>query len=258
MNTAQFAQLNNMINNMNNVNICDANCQKRKKVDRLRTQYKNAENKLKNAPAEIKATRQAYYLEDPTKGSEYYNQYTEKKYKDEAKSEVTNWNNTLINPLYNQIKSKITYYKSQEYYKNNVKDLYNYHSTTLQELNNDVEKTNAKKYTNDRLAYYYDYNSSIVNGFNNNMFYIYWILTGISILLFLYKKQFRNASYYPFIVLILVTPFIMHKFYELVFSKIKHASVNNLFFIYFIIIISLFFIFNFLSNLPFVNNLQPE
>ena len=34
MNNAQFAQLNKMINNMNNVNICDANCQKRKKVDR--------------------------------------------------------------------------------------------------------------------------------------------------------------------------------------------------------------------------------
>ena len=83
MNNAQFAQLNNMINNMNNVNICDANCQKRKKVDRLRTQYKNAENKLQNAPAEIKATRQAYYLEDPAKGSEYYNQYMEKKYKDD-------------------------------------------------------------------------------------------------------------------------------------------------------------------------------
>ena len=81
MNNAQFAQLNNMINNMNNVNICDANCQKRKKVDRLRTQYKNAENKLQNAPAEIKATRQAYYLEDPAKGSEYYNQYMEKNIK---------------------------------------------------------------------------------------------------------------------------------------------------------------------------------
>ena len=72
------------------------------------------------------------------------------------------------------------------------------------------------------------------------------------------KKQFNNPSYYPFIVLILVTPFLLHKSYELVFSNLKHAKVNNLFFIYFVLIISLFFIFNFLSKLPFSNNLQPE
>ena len=53
MNPEQLNQLNNMINNMNNINICDAACQKKKKVERLRTQYNNAKNKLKNAPQEI-------------------------------------------------------------------------------------------------------------------------------------------------------------------------------------------------------------
>ena len=143
-------------------------------------------------------------------------------------------------------------------YQNNVRDLYNYHSEQLDNLKEKVEKTTSDKYTNDRLAYYYDYNSGVVNSFNNVMFYIYWILTGISVFIFLKKRQFRNVAYYPFIVLVLVTPFIMHKFYELAFSNIKHAKINNLFFIYFVIIISLFFIFNFLSNLPFANNLQPE
>lgn len=258
MNSGQLNQLNNLINNMNNSSICDAQCQKRKKVDRLRTQHKNAENKLVNAPSEIHATRKAYYLEDPSKGSDYYSQYMEKKYKSEAQKEVSDWNNTLINPLIKQINAKITYYTSQEYYRNNVKDLYDYHDSTLRNLKDDVERTNAEKYTNDRLAYYYDYNSGVVNSFNNFMFYIYWILTGITVFLFLYKKQFYNATYYPFIALILVTPFIMHKFYEIAFSNIKHAKVNNLFFIYFVIIISLLFIFNFLSNLPFANNLHPE
>ena len=90
------------------------------------------------------------------------------------------------------------------------------------------------------------------------MFYLYWILVAIAVFLFLYKKQFKNIAYYPFIVLILVSPFIMHKFYDLAFSNIKHAKINNLFFIYFVIIISLFFIFNFLSNLPFSNIPQPQ
>ena len=90
------------------------------------------------------------------------------------------------------------------------------------------------------------------------MFYLYWTLAAIAIFLFLYKKQYFDASYYPFIILIIVSPFLMHKFYELAFSNIKHAKINNLFFIYFIIIITLFFTFNFLSKLPFVNNLQPE
>ena len=121
----------------------------------------------------------------------------------------------------------------------------------LRDLKQKVEDTTAKKYTNDRLAYYYDYNSGVVNSFNNSMFYIYWTLTTISIFLFLYKKQFNNASYYPFIILIIVTPFFLHKSYELVFSNIKHAKINNLFFIYFVLIITLFFILIFSPNYLF-------
>ena len=43
---------------------------KAKKMERLRTQYNNAKNKLNNAPAEIKATRKAYFIEDPSKGAQ--------------------------------------------------------------------------------------------------------------------------------------------------------------------------------------------
>ena len=258
MNPEQLNQLNNMINNMNNINICDAECQKKKKVERLRTQYNNAKNKLKNAPQEIIKAREAYYLEDPSKGANYYAQYMEKEIKEKGEKKVKDWNESLINPLVDKIKSKISYLTSQEYYKKNVKNLYDFKSSSLDELKQEVEDTNSKKYTNDRLAYYYDYNTSLVNSFNDKMFYLYWILVAIAVFLFLYKKQFKNIAYYPFIVLILVSPFIMHKFYDLAFSNIKHAKINNLFFIYFVIIISLFFIFNFLSNLPFSNIPQPQ
>ena len=245
-----------MITNMNNINVCYATSQKQKKIDRLRTDFNNARNRLQNAPAEIEQTKKAYYIE--WKGADYYNNEMESEYKKEATKEVNDWNKTLINPLIDKMNNKVVYYTSQSYYENNVKDLYNYQEDMLRDLKQKVEDTTSKKYTNDRLAYYYDYNSGVVNSFNNGMFYIYWTLTTISIFLFLYKKQFNNASYYPFIVLILVTPFLLHKSYELVFSNLKHAKVNNLFFIYFVLIISLFFIFNFLSKLPFSNNLQPE
>lgn len=251
-----YNQINSMITNMNNINVCDAACQKQKKIDRLRTDFNNARNRLQNAPAEIEETKKAYYTE--WKGADYYNNEMESEYKKEAQKEVDDWNKTLINPLIDKMNNKVVYYTSQSYYQNNVKDLYNYQEDMLRDLKEKVEDTTSKKYTNDRLAYYYDYNTGLVNSFNNGMFYIYWTFTAISILLFLYKKQFYNSSYYPFMLLILVTPFLLHKSYELVFSNLKHAKVNNLFFIYFVLIISLFFIFNFLSNLPFSNNLQPE
>lgn len=254
--TIDYKQINSMITNMNNINVCDAACQKQKKIDRLRTDFNNARNRLQNAPAEIEQTKKAYYIE--WKGADYYNNEMESEYKKEATKEVNDWNKTLINPLIDKMNNKVVYYTSQSYYENNVKDLYNYQEDMLRDLKQKVEDTTSKKYTNDRLAYYYDYNSGVVNSFNNSMFYIYWTLTTISIFLFLYKKQFNNASYYPFILLILATPFLLHKSYELVFSNLKHAKVNNLFFIYFVLIISLFFIFNFLSKLPFSNNLQPE
>ena len=258
MPTNPLAQVDDIINNMNKINMCDADCVRKKKVSRLKTQLNNATNTYNNGPNQIKELTKSYYLEDPTKGAQYYNNYIETEFKAKAQTEVDDWNITLINPLVNTINNKINYYKTQEYYSNNVNDLYDYHTTNIEDLKQKKEDTNAKKYTNDRLAYYYDYNSSVVDGFNNTMFYFYWILTGISIFLFLYKKQFHNASYYPFIILIIVAPFITHKFYELTFSKIKHASINNLFFIFFIVIVSLFFVFNFLSKLPFNKVLQPE
>ena len=71
---------------------------KSKKIDRLRTQYNNAKNRLNNAPAEIEATRKAYFIEDHI-GTQYYTQYMENEYKKEAEKEVNDWNETLINPL---------------------------------------------------------------------------------------------------------------------------------------------------------------
>ena len=185
---------------------------KKEKIDRLRTQYNAARNRKANAP-EIEATRKAYFIED--KGSQYYTQYMENEYKKEAQKEVADWNNTLIKPLVSKMKDRANYYTSQSLYQNNVRDLYNYHEEQLDDLKEKVENTTLDKYTNDRLAYYYDYNSGVVNSFNNVMFYIYWILTVISIFIFLKKRQFRNAAYYPFIILILVTPFISINFMNL-------------------------------------------
>ena len=97
MSNDQLSKLNDMISNMNNMNVCDAACQKKKKVDRLRVQYNDARNRKANAPAEIEATRKAYFIED--KGAQYYTQYMENEYKKEAQKEISDWNNTLIKPL---------------------------------------------------------------------------------------------------------------------------------------------------------------
>ena len=96
----------------------------------------------------------------------------ESEYKKEATKEVNDWNKTLINPLIDKMNNKVVYYTSQSYYENNVKDLYNYQEDMLRDLKQKVEDTTSKKYTNDRLAYSYDYNSGVVNSFNNGMFYI--------------------------------------------------------------------------------------
>ena len=59
MSNDQLSKLNDMISNMNNMNVCDAACQKKKKVDRLRIQYNAARNRKANAPAEIEARVEA-------------------------------------------------------------------------------------------------------------------------------------------------------------------------------------------------------
>ena len=145
--TIDYKQINSMITNMNNINVCDAACQKQKKIDRLRTDFNNARNRLQNAPAEIEQTKKAYYIE--WKGADYYNNEMESEYKKEAQKEVDDWNNTLINPLIDKMNNKVVYFTSQSYYQNNVKDLYNYQEDMLRDLKQKVEDTTSKKYTND-------------------------------------------------------------------------------------------------------------
>ena len=88
-----YKQINSMITNMNNINVCDAACQKQKKIDRLRTDFNNARNRLQNAPAEIEQTKKAYYIE--WKGADYYNNEMESEYKKEATKAVSYTNLTL-------------------------------------------------------------------------------------------------------------------------------------------------------------------
>jgi len=252
MNSKMTAQMNDMakfVKKMNKEGICDAECQRTKKIDNLKNSFITAQNRMRNAPIELKSAEKAYYTE--AKGSEYYNTIQEKKKKTEAKKNVSDWNRTFINNDFGKLDNQVEYYKSQYIYKNNVGKVYDSFSKSLNELQQKVSETMGIKNVNDRIGYFYDYNTNLINSITHYLKIMYWIFVIMSLILFIIKSQFKNLKYYPFLLTVLFLPYFLSKVYIFVMNRFRYFIINNIYLIFFTMVIGIIILFNAASKLPF-------
>ena len=251
---SKFNDMSKFVDKMNKQNICDAECQRQKKIDSLHTAYKNAQNNVNNAPTEFNLAEKAYWT--AKNGSSYYQtNIQEVQFKKEADEKIRGWD-SVVQPILTRLTDQIDYYKSQYVYKNNVGSVYDSYSDKLTELQQKVDQTVSKKNVNDRLGYFYDYNTGIMNSIIYYLKIIYWILFAIIVFLLIFKKQFRDLNYYPFIISILVLPFALNSFYIFIMNRFRHFIIDNIYFVFFSTIIIIIGIFQFVSNIPFRE--QPQ
>ena len=257
VNNALKKQLNGMsslVDKMNAEGVCNSACQKRKKLERLRNDYMRAKNKLHNAQPEFDLAEKLYITEK--NGASYYqSNIQEGKFKKEAEAEIKGWDE-LVMPIISKLETQIGYYKTQHVYKNNVDYLYDSYNDDLKRLYDNIEKTKGSKNVNDRLGQFYYDRSETVKDVTKYLKYLYWITYGIIVILFLFKKQYRDVTYYPYIIIMVAMPFILSKFYVFIMTRFRYFVIDNIYLIFLTTIIAVFFLLNKISSMPF--KYQPE
>ena len=265
---AQLKGLTNMVNVMNQEQVCDAECQNKRKVDNLQKVYIKAKQNAENSKPNLERAEKDYYM--ASKGGEYYSKMQEKKYKSIATTAVSSWNKNVEDTL-NDIDNKLKYYKGLFSYKDNVTMVYSSYNDKYTNLREKISSTNDKKNVNYRLAYFYDYNTSIVTSIVWWLKVIYWIFYVIMIVFFVLKKQYKNIKSWPFILVVGLFPIFFEygiswnnpfkneisKFpsiYEGIFNGFRHQKIDNIYFIFFTLIVLTILVFSFFSKLPFQDN----
>jgi len=146
-----YQQINNLINMANEKIMCDANCQKNKKVAGLYKDYLNAKNNYINGPEQVLLAQKNYYTKEF--GTSAYNNLN--------KEQITIVSDIISEKLSNEFKEKINWaYKLNKIYNTdyinsqNTIDLYNYYIDKNKNITLKVTEASSDIFINDRKAYY--------------------------------------------------------------------------------------------------------
>ena len=236
------------------------------KVKKAKEQMDKWQSMINTSPGNFTIAESYYYSIKPN-GQTEYNKIKQKRAEDEAKSKVEEWK-TEMSPILKDLTTKVAYYKSQFSYKTNVRSVYDSYNDKLTDLKSDIKKTTGEKNVDSRLATFYNYNTSIVNSVLYYIKILYWLFFIIMVVILIWKLQFRDVTMLAFPLLILLFPLFFEKgihfriplinkyftltsIYDRVFKSFKHVKIDNIYFIFFTLIIGIIFLFNYVSTFPF-------
>jgi hypothetical protein len=265
---AQIKALTNTVTAMNKEQICDADCENKRNISKLKKVYIKAKQNIENSKPNLEKAEKEYYT--ASQGGEFYSAMQEKKYKKIAEDAVLVYNKDVEDRLLD-IDNKLKYYKGLFSYKDNVTMVYSNYNDKYTNLREKITSTTDKKNVNNRLAYFYDYNTSIVTSLVWWLKVLYWIFYVIMIVFFVLKKQYKNIRSWPFILFVGLFPLFFEygiswnnpfkneisnfpSVYERVFSLFRHQKVDNIYFIFFTLISLIILVFSFFTNLSFQDN----
>ena len=263
--TSQLKGLTNMVSAMNEQGVCDADCQNKRNVEKLKNDYIKAQQNLQNAQPNLDRAEKAYYT--ASKGAGYYSEMQETKHKQKAQATVNTWNSE-INKQFEDIDSKVSYYTGINSYRNNIDFVKDGYMEKYNDLVTEAQQTEDKKNINFRLAHFYNVNTSVISPILWWLKVFYWIFYIIMVALFIIKKQYRNILIVPFILIAGLFPLFFEygiswknpfkkemskipSIYESIFDTFTHQKIDNIYFIFFSLVILSLLIFSFFSQLPF-------
>lgn len=250
------AQLSAFFNKMNKqLSTCNAECQRKKRLEQLKTDFVNAQNKVQNSPPELENAEKHYIIEKH--GNTYYNNILENRAKAEARRNVNDWNK-IINPVFEDLETQINFVESQHSYRKNIDHVKTSYTRELNQLKKEIEETTSKKQVNQRLGYYYSNSSETLNNITYYLKIMYWILVTISIILILYKKKYKQPRYWPYFLFIITFPWLLNLGYTNIMKVFRHFYIDNIYFISVILLLSTLFIFHTFSSIPFNNLPEPQ
>jgi hypothetical protein len=247
---------------------CDATSQKDRKIKDKKNTFTKAKQNLLNAQPNFDRAEKDYKVS--AHGQGYYSDMQEKKYKNIAQAFV-NKKNVNLAPSWTDIDNKLAYYKGLNAYSDNAKTVYENYDEKYTRVVDEIRDTIDKKNVDYRLAHFYNSNTTVVNSILYYLKIIYWVSYVALLFLFVFKKQYKNIKSWPFIILVPLFPLLFEwgisfrnpfkkeqvdipSIHDFVFELFTHAKVDNIYFIFFTLIILTIAVFSYFSGLPFVDN----
>ena len=93
----QLKSLTNMVNVMNQQQVCDADCQNKKNIENLRKTYVMAQQNVQNSKPNLERAEKDYIT--ASQGAQVYSKMQEKKYKKIAQDAVSEYNKDVEDKL---------------------------------------------------------------------------------------------------------------------------------------------------------------
>lgn len=226
-------------------------------------------NNMRNAESEYNAELYNQCLIQNKGNNIYCDEKQEEKFKDDARKIITQKYENSVLPKIQTMEERVGFMKDQNKYKKRVADVYSVYYNKYSDLKYKSQEDSNKKNVNDRLAHYYNSKTSSLKSLLHGLRIIYWLSFVCVLILFIYKKQYKDKSYWPMILSMLLFPIIFEQgirfkvpfmgnveyhipsIFQYAFIKFKHFKIDNIYFISFTLIIGYLFLVNYISKLPF-------
>lgn len=227
---------------------------RKNQINILKSEWNAARNVKEQAPSREEKAEKNYYLGSDQ--STVYNNIVEKRYRDEAKKKLEDWDNFFL-PKVDFINDVQLIFKSQRSYVDNLDDVeYNY-KNKYHELKQKVNDTGQEKKIADRLSYYTDERNQYVVYAKNILKYIYYLLVVAIIAIFIYKKQYlTHKIIIAYIIAFLLLPYAFSFVLTYIQTNIEHVKLDKNYVFYAITVFLIFKLFPYFKKFPKNSNLN--
>ena len=224
-----MADLNEMVNQVNDKLTCDDECQRQKEINKLKKKYNIEKKRIANAPHDLDNSRKKYFTY--AFGEEYYDEFMTKKIKIEI--------NKLSNKLaldhqhnYKALTDDINDYESINKNSEYSKELIKKYKTENKILENKInDHANTKNITDRKVVYEVNEVDKLDN-YNNQLLFLYWFFVFLFLILFFFKNMFKESKNFTVIFVVLLYPFviywIVHILHEII-SFISNSLPKNMY-----------------------------
>lgn len=217
-----MANINKLVQEINsNILNCGPECQRNKKINKLKEIYEDEQKRVINAPHDLNEARKNYYTY--AFGDDAY---------DEKMLEIATYE---INKLTKKLSREHKY--NMKILIDNIQDLDNVYDNKdlLLELNNKYKEENDEmqgkilqernnKDISDRKAVYENNELLKLESYNYQLKFLYWFLLLIFLIIFFMKSMFMNKKNIVLAIILIVFPFCIY--------GLSYSIVNTINYVY--------------------------
>lgn len=208
--------INELIKNANNKASCGPDCEKKKKISGLKSDYDNAASDLSKGPENLTEARKNYFVY--AFGNKYNNNFNEKLYTKEASEKVKKLI-TQHSENVKEISTLLNDYDSAYVYKSNMGDLSQKYEEENKTLKGEIDHNIKEVATNDRKVFYENQQIENIKYYRYLIKLVYWVILVLYTVVFLYDGYYKKIKMDVMLVSLYIYPYVI----DLIIGKILYV-----------------------------------